>query len=911
MSDPYLSAFCIVGDSGLGTLAAALKSITHRTGGPLYDELVLGWNGTNEAAFLQALSDGLGVSPTRQYADGELHTVLPLGVQLKVVRFDWPGRFDTARNLTMRHCRGEWCLWIDSDDRVADAGTPEGQAAIEAVERAYNIPPPQGAHSTNSTLKDWLKGLPFGVNCILAPYDYAVLQDGSVTIRQTMKRILRRSVNWVWRSFSGIHELPYPAMSVGEASLFTPGLLNRHFPKVEAVDRLKRNADVINAMQQPDIVKHADARHHYDVASVAISSADFATAEKSISDAIRMCCNDVDLYRYLLIRYSIVATVGRLADALIDALRATGVFPERGEAYFAAAEGYYLMGKYRACIKNYEIGAACPVNPVDLDLCVNRIVRPRANASWAYCELGEPERGLHIAAEALREYPNDELAKRAYNRCATDTMRRRAIDGMHDAVQYLFAQNELEAASGIVEMLRSAVTLRAVQRDPRFIAASSRLRQRWEAVGRPSSETVSVDAGVATIRRVYPAGHPPVDALVLSQPPYQLLGLTAEPNGAQTAILRETTKPSIAFIGHGNSMPWNPTYPETVGLGGSETSFIMLARELSKRGYPVRLYCNDGGHGAQLDNGVVWMGLNAFDETEMTGVVVSCRSPWVVRNPNMRAPVYCWHQDNGYCNAWSWSPEVEQKLRGNLYVSEWAMQGLLKELGSSSTHERHHVIGNPILADWVLEQQPRDARPERKAHRVIYASDPMRGLDTLLNVWPIVTQAIPDAELHVYSDFGLIARMFGLGTEFELPVAREAVEGLQRKLNTTGRVVSHGRVAQTRLSHDMMSAGVYAYPGCAMPEGFGVVLAQAAAAGMQMLVPNEGALPEVLHGATLARPMKTDIDAGDFAQTLIGLLQTAPSDEQRLTLSRVMWERHGVDKVADRFEAVLKKDRLA
>ena len=60
----------------------------------------------------------------------------------------------------------------------------------------------------------------------------------------------------------------------------------------------------------------------------------------------------------------------------------------------------------------------------------------------------------------------------------------------------------------------------------------------------------------------------------------------------------------------------------------------------------------------------------------------------------------------------------------------------------------------------------------------------------------------------------------------------------------------------------MMSAGVYAYPGCSMPEGFGVVLAQAAAGGMQILAPNEGALPEILPAdVALVSPMKVDADA--------------------------------------------------
>ena len=916
MTEPYLSSFVICGDSGLSTLAAALKSLVFRTAGPVMDELVIGWNGKDEEAFLQALSDGFGVAPTRQFGDSEWHQVSNANpFQLKVVRFDWPGRFDTARNLTMKHCRGEWIYWIDADDQLCDAGTPEGQAAIEAVERAYNIPPPQGVRSTNMTLKDWLKSLPFGVNCILAPYDYAVLQDGSVTIRQTMKRILRRGANWVWRSFSGIHELPYPANSIGEASLFTPGLLNRHFPAVEATDRLKRNAAVIEAMQKPEVVRYADARHHYDVASVHIGSADFAGAEKAISEAIRQCRNDVDLYRYFLIRYSVIATVGRLAEGLSDALKATGIFPERGEAYFATAECYYLMGRYRACIKYYELGAACPVSPVDLDLCINRIVRPRANAAWSYCELGEPEKGLPIALEALQQYPNDALAQKAYNRCAADVMRNRGQQGLKDAMQWLFGQNELGAVDAMLGLADSTLALRGQSRDVQFIALRQQVQKRWNSLGRVTTEALSE----TTYRRTYPSGHPPIDPASIQLVRQQLLDLTTEADGSRVAILRDTKKPRISFLCHGNSLPWNPTYPETVGVGGSETSFIMLARELSKRGYPVTMYCTAAESAYNIDKGVVWTGLQQFDDTRRNGVIISCRTPWVVRSPTMRDAVYCWHQDNGYANEWSWSKQVEEKLKGNFHVSNWARDGLLRELGGGApvtvpeVLARQHVIGNPVLQDWCVAMRPRDARPERNPRRVIYASDPMRGLDTLVNVWPMVREVVPDAELHVYSDFTLASLLMGLGSTAEVPIAREMVETLQHKLRTLPGITWVGRVPQPRLSEDMMAAGIYAYPGCNMPEGFGVVLAQAAAAGMTVLAPNEGALPEVLEGAQLFPPLHTEEDAKVFAQLLTNQLQCQHEvkEEWRMKVSTAMWERHGVDKVADRFEAVLKRDGVA
>ncbi len=38
----------------------------------------------------------------------------------KVVRFEWTGSFSDARNESLKHARGEWILWLDADEALAD-----------------------------------------------------------------------------------------------------------------------------------------------------------------------------------------------------------------------------------------------------------------------------------------------------------------------------------------------------------------------------------------------------------------------------------------------------------------------------------------------------------------------------------------------------------------------------------------------------------------------------------------------------------------------------------------------------------------------------------------------------------------------------------------------------------------------
>lgn len=898
MSQPFLSAFCICGDSGVKTLGRALRSLVVRSSGePLVDEVVIGWNGKDE----KALSEALETSGLRDC----------FALPHTIVRFDWPGRFDTARNTTMAKCRGEWILWFDSDDVLSDAGDtegPDGLKAIIAVEKAYGLyQPPEGAPSAKgTTLREWFQKVPYNVNCITAPYDYAILQDGSVTIRQpVVRRILRRSSNWIWRSFSGVHEIPYPAQSIGEASLYTSGLLIRHYPPAEAQDRLKRNAQLVAKMEAPEIKKHADARHYYDLAGVHIGTANFPSAIEAIDVAIKMARNDEDLFRYLIIRASLLGTVSRFAEAITDSLKAISVYPDQQEGYFCASEMYYLIGRPQACVKYYELGMACKVRPTALDLCVNRVVRPRANAAVSYCQLGDPEKALAVAKEAVAEYPNDELAKRAYERCLEDLTRKKAMEGLLDSIEYLIRKREVPQAKRLMASLTTAVSFRAADIGARARMLSAML----EKIVLPE---VLQDGQ----HWIYPAGGEPVDALsfMAAHPGAQVIDLQPEKDGSIRVHAQLSTREPVAFYVPGNGFMWRPTDPEQRGLGGSESSFIFVARELAKRGHPVTMYCYDDMNNA-VDKGVLWRGLPSFDAGAGHGTLIACRTPYLARDIQVKVPTWCWHQDNGYANEFSWSPPVWERLAGSLHVSKWAMAQLVRELNGGSPPaddcpywKKQHVIGNPVLPEWIYALRKKtqgNHLPQRSPHRVIYASDPMRGLDTLVNIWPELKDKHPDAELLVFSDFALTEALCGIGTPNESPNVVAIIEGLKHKLRVLPGIIWHGRVGQPQLVEHLMTASVYAYPGGGMVEGFGVSLVQATAAGCQVLAPNEGALLEVLSGAALVPAVRNDEDVNRFRQVLLDLLDSPMEEAQRLEMSEQMWARHGVEAVTDRFETAV------
>lgn len=42
----------------------------------------------------------------------------------KVVRFEWTGSFADARNISLEHATGDWCLWLDADERIHEGDAP-------------------------------------------------------------------------------------------------------------------------------------------------------------------------------------------------------------------------------------------------------------------------------------------------------------------------------------------------------------------------------------------------------------------------------------------------------------------------------------------------------------------------------------------------------------------------------------------------------------------------------------------------------------------------------------------------------------------------------------------------------------------------------------------------------------------
>ncbi len=888
----------IVGDEGAKTLGRLLKSVLVRTGGPLVDEIIICWNGKDEDALIKAFTHEVvercaTTGSPSQFLGWRVGGPTPITIVPQV----WPGRFDIARNESFAHAKGEWIIWLDADDEVADAGTPKGLKAIQDCERDYGVMVDEETNNGASvTLKDWLAALPWEANAVLAPYNYVEDADGNCLIRQKMKRIVRRAANFIWWSpeNSGVHEVLYPMGGVGEHAVETLGVLPRHYP-TNVAEHTKRNMEMVKALAPTNGPDYVDDRYAYDLTNVNIVLGDLKAADESICRAIAHSDHDpTSLYRYRLARASIQFQMGVTNKALGECLAAIGVMPERQEAYFAAAEAFYMQGKWDAVISYVEQGNAKTPQLTSLDQPMARWVSPRSQAAMAYYKRGEPEKGLHLVEEALKRYPKDTLAQSIRSKLLAAANKTRAIRGVLDAAEVLCEEHDSFRAVQLLNIAGESYGLRGVEASPRFKA----LVARAESMAHEETPRMVEDPEVkgqlwlkrgdaATVRSM--ATHD--DFIVESA--------EERHDGLRVKTRKRTGKRIAFFCPHGTGF-WKPGDIETKGLGGSESSVAHLAVALSKRGHKVTTYtAQDQEFGWY--KGIDQRSATAHMVTEQKNhdILISCRAPWIVRTPGLKIPVFCWHQDNGYGNAWQWGPEVEAKLTGNLHVSKWARDGLMREAFTVEP-KGHHVIGNGISSDtieWMKNVPPPDR--VRNPLRVVYASDPLRGLSQLVDLWPEVLKIHPKAELHTFCGWTVT-----IALAQSRPGAPNYTEmhNIQRKLAASPNTTNHDWQSQPVLLNFLATCNVYAYPGGPMPEGYGVSMVQAQASGCEVICKAEGALPEVLgEYATIATT------SDEFIRAIGKSMMLPRAEEFRREGSKWTYDNHSWDVVADRFEkAVLR-----
>jgi len=318
-------------------------------------------------------------------------------------------------------------------------------------------------------------------------------------------------------------------------------------------------------------------------------------------------------------------------------------------------------------------------------------------------------------------------------------------------------------------------------------------------------------------------------------------------------------------------------------LGGAETAFVALAEALAARGHRVEARSNCR---ARLGHkGVGWAPL-ASGVPDACDLYIGNRGhrvigliPWAKRR------LFWLHNPAGYLR----KPRF-------LWPLAWHRPTLIV---SGLYHARTIPAWLPcrreIIPYGMLDRFRHAAQREPPPPVAVFTSNPVRGLDWLLDVWVgHIRPAVPDAELHIYAG-PAVYRMGG-----ERARRMEAVLGRADALSAQ-RVRRHAPVGRDGLADVLRGARVMLYRGDP-GETFCLALAEAQAMGVPAIVQPIGAVAERVADGVSGR-VAGSVDA--FVHSAIGVLRDDALWRE--------WHRGALatqrgldwDTVAARFEALI------
>jgi len=324
---------------------------------------------------------------------------------------------------------------------------------------------------------------------------------------------------------------------------------------------------------------------------------------------------------------------------------------------------------------------------------------------------------------------------------------------------------------------------------------------------------------------------------------------------------------------------------ETAPLGGAETAFVALAEALAVRGHQVeaRNRCST----AVVYKGVRWAPLSR-DLPRACDLYIGNRSHRViglVRRAGCRL-------------FWLHNPAAYLKKPRNLWrLARYRPTLVVTGAYHAATIPRWLPCGRREIIPYGVLDRFRSASPrEPPAPRAIFTSNPLRGLDWLLDLWVNrIKPAVAAAELHVYAG----GAVYGLaGT----PRARRMDDVLARAdaLAASG-VRRFAPVGREALATALLEARVMLYRGDP-GETFCLALAEAQAMGVPAVVEPLGSTTERVIDGVTGRVAEDD-DA--FVAAAVALL----SDDglwRRWHLAALEQQRGlSWDAVGARFEALM------
>ena len=278
------------------------------------------------------------------------------------------------------------------------------------------------------------------------------------------------------------------------------------------------------------------------------------------------------------------------------------------------------------------------------------------------------------------------------------------------------------------------------------------------------------------------------------------------------------------FLPFPSGKPWTGATLYTEPLGGSESAVAYTALELARLGEEVTV-CTHGTQKPTQLEGVQYLpsdqaAFRPLLEVEWD-MIVSSRWP----------DILSWPWQGWKCLWFHDMPHSIPNAAVNrlIFISEYQREAW-RQPDEIST-----VIGNGV--DLTIFDQA--GTPERDPNKILWTSNPDRGLPIACKIFQEVRKRWPDFELHVYGR----AAVYGWDASVEAPYMPLPAD--------MENVFLHEPLTKRSLARELKTAWAWFYP-TYWPETYCIAALEAQAAGTPIISVPFGALPETVEGGILS-----------------------------------------------------------
>ncbi len=285
----------------------------------------------------------------------------------------------------------------------------------------------------------------------------------------------------------------------------------------------------------------------------------------------------------------------------------------------------------------------------------------------------------------------------------------------------------------------------------------------------------------------------------------------------------------------------------TTSLGGSESACLGLARALSARGHRVHIFTTQlGADAPTVDHaGVNWHPMNRIAQWDTYydwDVAVALRQPQFLQQlPTAKFRVL-WAQDL----------MANETMKNYVMALAWAYDAVAY-VSAYHRHQWEAVAPDLALIGWAgknghdapLAAQARKAAV-KKPHQIIHISRPERGLMPILQMWPALRKANPNATLALCR-YSSMYDPKGWGS------VCQTFDQLVAELNAeVGGIEWLGELGKPELYKAIAESAVMWYPGVdTFAETSCIAAIEAQACGTPFVGSWKGALPETVPSGVL------------------------------------------------------------